>query len=162
MILRLSAYRSRHGRRVGDVGGGVIAQNACKRYIICISNWDLLPSGTHSWRRRVCAPARTSFILGVFFGKIFDQKMKEPYNDVRSAALKAVAKNWKSVYNAEICCFQIFHRFATKYLKAYTMLRWIALKFVAAPRKGTVLDPGFCIGIGLEIEAFLCLKIREV
>ena len=42
------------------------------------------------------------------------------------------------------------------------MLRWIALKFVAAPRKGTVLDPGFGIGIGLEIEAFLCLKIREV
>ena len=25
------------------------------------------------------------------------------------------------------------------------MLRWIALKFVAAPRKGTVLDPGFSI-----------------
>ena len=88
--------------------------------------------------------------------------MKEPYNDVRSAALKAVAKNWKSVYSAEIYCFQFFRRFATKYLKAYTMLRWIALKFVAAPRKGTVLDPGFCIGIGLEIEAFLCLKIREV
>ena len=26
------------------------------------------------------------------------------------------------------------------------MLRWIALKFVAAPRKGTVLDPGFSLG----------------
>ena len=26
------------------------------------------------------------------------------------------------------------------------MLRWIALKFVAAPRKGTVLNPGFSIG----------------
>ena len=26
------------------------------------------------------------------------------------------------------------------------MLRWIALKFVAAPRKGTVLDVGFSIG----------------
>ena len=26
------------------------------------------------------------------------------------------------------------------------MLRWTALKFVAAPRKGTVLDPGFSIG----------------
>ena len=25
------------------------------------------------------------------------------------------------------------------------MLRWIALKSVAAPRKGTVLDPSFCI-----------------
>ena len=25
------------------------------------------------------------------------------------------------------------------------MLRWTALKFVAAPRKGTVLDPGFSI-----------------
>ena len=26
------------------------------------------------------------------------------------------------------------------------MLRWIALKFVAAPRKGTVQDPGVVIG----------------
>ena len=26
------------------------------------------------------------------------------------------------------------------------MLRWTALKFVAAPRKGTVQDPGFSIG----------------
>ena len=42
------------------------------------------------------------------------------------------------------------------------MLRWIALKFVAAPRKGTVLDPGFLSGIGLEKEAVLCLNIREV
>ena len=65
---------------------------------------------------------------------------------MRSAALEVVANNWKSIYSAEICCFQIFHRFATKYLKAYTMLRWIALKFVAAPRKGTVLDLGFSIG----------------
>ena len=71
--------------------------------------------------------------------------MKDPYNDVRSAALEVVANNWKSIYSAEICCFQIFHRFATKYLKAYTMLRWTALKFVAAPRKGTVLDPGFSV-----------------
>ena len=71
--------------------------------------------------------------------------MKEPYKDVRSAALEVVAKKWKSIYSAEICCFQFVHRFATKYLKVKTMLRWIALKFVAAPRKGTVLDPGFCI-----------------
>ena len=67
-------------------------------------------------------------------------------NNGGSAALEVVANKWKSIYSAEICCFQIFHRFATKYLKAYTMLRWIALKFVAAPRKGTVLDPGFSIG----------------
>ena len=97
-----------------------------------------------------------------FLASSFDEKIKEPYNDVRSAALEVVANNWKSIYSAEICCFQIFHRFATKYLKAYTMLRWTALKFVAAPRKGTVLDPGFCSGIGLEIEAFLCFKIRKV
>ena len=113
-------------------------------------------------RQQVCGSVYTSFILGVFFGKFFDEKIKEPYNDVRSAALKAVANNWKSIYNAEIYCFQFFRRFATKYLKVQTMLRWTALKFVAAPRKGTVLDPGFCIGIGLEIKAFLCLKTREV
>ena len=113
-------------------------------------------------RRRACDSVYTSFILGVFFASFFYEKIKDPYKDVRSAALEVVANNWKSIYSAEICCFQIFHRFATKYLKAYTMLRWTALKFVAAPRKGTVLDPGFCIGIGLEIEAFLCLKIREV
>ena len=64
---------------------------------------------------------------------------------MRSAALEVVANNWKSIYSAEICCIQIFHRFATKYLKVWTMLRWTALKFVAAPRKGTVLDPGFSI-----------------
>ena len=88
--------------------------------------------------------------------------MKDPFNDVGSAALEVVANNWKSIYSAEICCFQSFHRFATKYLKVQTMLRWTALKFVAAPRKGTVLDPGFLSGIGLEKEAFLCLKIRKV
>ena len=86
------------------------------------------------------------FYFRCFVGKFFDEKIKEPYTDVRSAALKAVANNWKSMYNAEIYCFQFFRRFATKYLKVYTMLRWIALKFVAAPRKGTVLDLGFSIG----------------
>ena len=79
-----------------------------------------------------------------------------------SAALEVVPNIWKSMYSAEIHCFQFLYRFATKSIKAHTMLTWTALKFVAAPRKGTVLDPGFCIGIGLEIEAFLCLKIREV
>ena len=52
-------------------------------------------------------------------------------------------KNKKSLNNAEIWCFYIFHCFATKSMKAYTVLRWTALKFVAAPRKGTVFDPGF-------------------
>ena len=106
----------------------------------------MVPSGTHSCWGRVCEYVYTSFILGVFFASFFDEKIKDPYKDVRSAALEVVANNWKSIYSAEICCFQIFHRFATKYLKAYTMLRWIALKFVAAPRKGTVLDLGFSIG----------------
>ena len=91
----------------------------------------------------------------------FDEKMKDPYNDVRSAALEVVANNWKSIYSAEICCFQIFHRFATKYLKAYTMLRWIALKFVAAPRKGTVLDPGFCIRNGIRGRSVFMLKNKR-
>ena len=158
----MSAYQFCRRKRVRRVVAPVIAQSACKKYIIRIQIWDLVPSGTHSWRRPACAAVYTSFILGVFFASFFDEKIKDPYNDVRSAALEVVANNWKSIYSAEICCFQIFHRFATKYLKAYTMLRWTALKFVAAPRKGTVLDPGFCIGIGLEIEAFLCLKIREV
>ena len=162
MILRLSAYRSRHGRRVAEVGGGVIAQNACKKYIIRIQIWDLVPSGTHSWRQRVCGTVYTSFILGVFFASFFDEKIRDPYNDVRSAALEVVANNWKSIYSTEICCFQIFHRFATKYLKSYTMLRWIALKFVAAPRKGTVLDLGFSIGNLIRDRSVLCLKIREV
>ena len=83
------------------------------------------------------------FYFLVFVLSFFWWKIKDPCNDVGSAALEVVANNWKSLYSAEICCFQIFHRFATKYLKAYTMLRWTALKFVAAPRKGTVLDPGF-------------------
>ena len=47
----------------------------------------------------------------------FLMKIKELYNDVGSAALKLVVNNWKSLYNAEIYCFQTFHGFATKYLK---------------------------------------------
>ena len=86
------------------------------------------------------------FYFRCFSASFFDEKIKEPCNDVRSAALEVVANNWKSIYSAEICCFQIFHRFATKYLEPHTMLRWTALKFVAVPRKGTVLNPGFCIG----------------
>ena len=69
-------------------------------------------------RHRVCVRVYTSFILGVFLASFFVEKMKEPYNDVRSVALEVAANNWKSLYSAEICCFQIFHRFATKYLKA--------------------------------------------
>ena len=38
-------------------------------------------------------------------------------------------KNKKSVNNAEIWCFYIFHRFAFKYAKGHTMLRWSASKF---------------------------------
>ena len=57
-----------------------------------------------------------------FLASFFDEKIKDPYNDVRSAALEVVANNWKNIYSAEICCFQIFHRFATKYLKAYNMV----------------------------------------
>ena len=34
--------------------------------------------------------------------QFFDGKMKDPYNDVRSAALRVVANNWKTIYSAEI------------------------------------------------------------
>ena len=142
----MSAYQFCRRNRVAQVGRGVIALNACKKYIIRIQIWDLVPSGTHSCWGRACEPVYTSFILSDFLQVFLNEKIKDPYKDVRSAALEVVANNWKSIYSAEICCFQFFHRFATKYLKAYTMLRWTALKFVAAPRKGTVLDPGFSIG----------------
>ena len=141
----MSAYQFCRRNRVGEVGRGVIALNACKKYIIRIQIWDLVPSGTHSWRHRACALVYTSFILGVFFASFFDEKIKDPYKDVRSAALEVVANNWKSLNNAEIYCFQISHCFATKIIKAYTMLRWTALKFVAAPRTGPIMDPGFSI-----------------
>ena len=141
----MSAYQSCRRNRVGHVRRGVIALTACKKYMIRIQIWDLVPSGTHSWRHRACALVYIFFILGVFLASFFDEKIKDPYKDVRSAALEVVANKWKSIYSAEIYCFQIFHRFATKYLKVYTMLRWTALKFVAAPRKWIVLDPGFWI-----------------
>ena len=157
----MSAYQFCRRNRVGEGVGGVIALNACKKYIIRIQIWDLVPSGTHSWRQRECGSVYTLRILGVFFASFFDEKIKDPYNDVRSAALEVVANNWKSIYSAEICCFQIFHRFATKYLKAYTMLRWTALKFVAAPRKGTVLDPGFCIRNGIRGRSVFMLKNKR-
>ena len=142
----MSADQSWSRNRVAGSVGRVVAQNECKKYIICISNWDLLPSGTLSCWVRACESVCTTFILGVFLASFFDEKIKDRYNDVRCVALKVVANNWKSLYNAEIYCFQIFHRFAPKIIKAYTLLRWTALKFVAAPRKGTVLDPGVVIG----------------
>ena len=54
----------------------------------------------HSWRVPACASVYTSFILGVFFASVFDEKIKDPYKDVRSAALEVVANNWKSIYSA--------------------------------------------------------------
>ena len=44
-------------------------------------------------------------------------------------------KNKRSVNNAEIWCFYIFHRLALKYCKGYTMLRWSASKFFIASRQ---------------------------
>ena len=44
-------------------------------------------------------------------------------------------KNKRSVNNAEIWCFYIFHRLALKYGKADTMLRWSASKFFIASRQ---------------------------
>ena len=158
----MSAYQFGRRNRVGDEGRGVIALNACKKYIIRIQIWDLVPSGTHSCWGPASGTVYTLRILGVFFASFFDEKIKDPYKDVRSAPLQVVANNWKSIYSAEICCFQIFHRFATKYLKAYTMLRWTALKFVAAPHKGTALDRGFSIRRLIRDRSFFVHKIRKV
>ena len=44
-------------------------------------------------------------------------------------------KNKKSVNNAEIWCFYIFHRFALKYAKGHTMLRWSASKIFITSRQ---------------------------
>ena len=38
------------------------------------------------------------------------------------------------------------------------MLRWTALKFVAAPRKGTVLDPGFWLGNLIRDTSAFCAE----
>ena len=53
-------------------------------------------------RHRACGSVYTSFIFGVFLASFFDEKIKDPYNDVRSAALEVVANEWKSIYSAEI------------------------------------------------------------
>ena len=83
--------------------------------------------------------------------------LKDPYKDVGSAALEVVTNNYTSPYTPEIYCLQNFDRCATKHIKAFTMLRWTDLKFVAALRKGPALDPGFSIrSLILEIEVFLC------
>ena len=44
-------------------------------------------------------------------------------------------KNKRSVNNAEIWCFYIFHRFALKYAKGHTMLRWSASKIFITSRQ---------------------------
>ena len=41
------------------------------------------------------------------------------------------------------------------------MLRWTALKLVAAPRKGTILDPGFCIRNGIRGRSVFMLKNKR-
>ena len=82
---------------------------------ICSPQGPTLGGGAAAARMRNCIHF---FYFRCFFASFFDEKIKDPYNDVRSAALEVVANNWKSIYSAEICCFQIFHRFATKYLKA--------------------------------------------
>ena len=145
----MSAYQFCRRNRVVQGGRGVIAQNACKKKKNPYTNLRFGPLRDPP----VAAPSMRNcihfFYFSCFFASFFGEKIKDPYNDVRSAALEVVANNWKSIYSAEICCFQTFHRVATKYLEAYTMLRWSALKFVAAPHKGTVLDPGFSIGLSL-------------
>ena len=105
----------------------------------------------------LCASSAGSRIFGDFFTSFCHEKIKDPYNDVGSAALEVVANNWKSLNNAEIYCFQISHRFATKNIKAYTMLRWTALKFVAAPRTGPIMDPGFSIRGLIRDRSFFCV-----
>ena len=70
-------------------------------------------------------------------------------------------KMWKRLYNAEMSCCQIFHRFAAKDGKVRTVLRSAALKFVAAPRKGPALDPGFLISNLIRDKSFFAPKSRK-
>ena len=44
-------------------------------------------------------------------------------------------KNKRSVNNAKLWCFYIFHRFALKYAKGHTMLRWSASKIFITSRQ---------------------------
>ena len=46
-----------------------------------------------------------------------------------------IPKHKRSVNNAEFYCFYIFHRFALKYGKGYTILRWSASKFFITLRQ---------------------------
>ena len=80
---------------------------------------------------------------------------------LRSTAFTFVAKTWENTYGAEIFCFQIFHRFAAKDGKVRTVLRSAALKFVAAPRKGPALDPGFLIRNLIRDKSFFAPKSRK-
>ena len=46
-----------------------------------------------------------------------------------------IPKHKRSVNNAEFYCFYIFHRFALKYAKGHTMLRWSASKIFITSRQ---------------------------
>ena len=46
---------------------------------------------------------------------------------------KLRTKIWKRPYNAEMSCFQVFHRFAPKCRKVWKMLRSAAAKFAIGP-----------------------------
>ena len=46
----------------------------------------------------------------------FNENRISPQNCVGFAALEVVDDNWKRFYIAEICCFQVFHRFPTEHI----------------------------------------------
>ena len=98
----------------------------------------------------------------LFVASFFHEKCGKAYTVLRSAAFTFFAKRWKSIYSAEIFCFHFFHRFAAKDGKVRTVLRSAVLKFVAAPRKGPALDPGFLIRIVIRDKSFFLPKSRKV
>ena len=152
----MSAYQFSQRNRVARVVGIVIAQNACKKVECLERNWDLLPSRTPSWRVPVCESVCCWCVLLFVVARFVDEKNRKVHTMLRSAAFTFVTQKWKSIYSAEICCFQFFHRFAPKNGKACAMLRSAALKFVAVPRKGPAMNPGFLITNLIRDKKLFC------
>ena len=79
---------------------------SASRSIVFIEDW--LPKCPHFGS--ASGPGMRSvidfFYFKRFFGKFFfEAQSRKAYTTLRSAALKVVASNWKSLYNTQISCF---------------------------------------------------------
>ena len=115
----------------------IASQQKMEKYVQC---WDLPPLNL-SPRRARDPPWILDFLLGIWleikaFLRLKVEKRIQCWDLLLPNFSWLRTQKWKSTYSAEICCFEIFHRFAPTSRKVRTVLRSAAAKCVNAPRMG--------------------------